>query len=67
MGEGSTKQRGTETTGYLWKGEGWGGVHRVNKMVLQGFSGRKTGNLKEADLGWINGGSKDQDFRWGKI
>ena len=23
---------GTETLGDLWKREGWGGVHRVNKM-----------------------------------
>ena len=29
--------------------------------------GRKAGNLKEVGLGWINGGSKDQDFGWGKI
>jgi len=35
-------------------------------MVRQGLSGRKTGNLKEVGLGWINVGSKDQDFGWGK-
>ena len=31
-GEGRTKQCGTETFGDLWKGEGWGGVHKENKM-----------------------------------
>ena len=31
-GEGRTKQWGTETLGVLWKGEGWGGVHRVYEM-----------------------------------
>ena len=32
---------------------GWGEVHRVNKIVLQGLSGRKAGNLKEVGMGWI--------------
>ena len=45
----------------------YSGVHGVNKMVLQGLSGRTTGNLKEVGLGSINGGRKDQDFGWGKI
>ena len=36
-------------------------------MVLQGLSGRNTGNLKEVRLGWINGDSKVKDFGWGKI
>ena len=31
MGEGRTKQWGTETLGDLWKGEGWGGEHEVYK------------------------------------
>ena len=31
-GEGRTKHWGTETLGDLWKAEGWGVVHRVNKM-----------------------------------
>jgi len=52
----------------LWEGKGWGVVHGVNKMVLQGLSGRKTWNLKEVGLGWIsmvenikvlNGGRKE--------
>ena len=30
VGEGRTKQWGTETLD-MWKGEGLGGVHRVNK------------------------------------
>jgi len=37
------------------------------RYTRQGLSGRKTGNLKEVSLGWINGGRKDQDFGWGKI
>ena len=36
-------------------------------MVLQGLTGRKTGNLKEVGLGWINRDSEDQDFGWKKI
>ena len=65
MGEGRKKQWGTETLGDLWKGEGWGGDHGVNKMDTTGtfrtlhdreLSGRKAGNLKEVGLGWINGG-----------
>ena len=35
-GEGRTKQWGTETFGYLWKGEGWGGEHGVHKMDTTG-------------------------------
>ena len=31
------------------------------------LSGRKTGNLKEVGLGWINGGRKDRGFGWGTI
>ena len=31
---GRTKQWGTETFGDLWKGEGWGGEHVVNKMDI---------------------------------
>ena len=27
-----TKQWGTESLGDLWKGEGWGGEHGVNKV-----------------------------------
>ena len=38
------------------------GMGRGTQVVPQGFSGRKTGNLKEMGLGWINGGRKDQDF-----
>ena len=35
-GRGSTKQWGTKTLGDLWKEEGWGRVHRVNKMDTTG-------------------------------
>ena len=51
MGEGSTKYWGIQRIGHLWKEEGWGRVHGVNKIVLQGLSGKKTGNLKEVGLG----------------
>ena len=34
-------------------------------MVLQGLSRRKT-EFEGGGLGWINGGSKDQDFGWGR-
>ena len=40
---------------------------RVNMVILQGLSGRKTENLKEVGSGLINRGSKDQDFGRGKI
>ena len=36
VGVGRTKQWGTETLGDLWKGEGWGGEHRVYKMDITG-------------------------------
>ena len=35
-GEGRTKQWEAETLGDLWKGEGLGGVHMVNKMDTTG-------------------------------
>ena len=35
-GVGRTKPWQTETLGDLWKGEGWGGVHRVYKMDTTG-------------------------------
>ena len=41
MGEGRTKQWETETLGDLWKGEGWGGVHGVNKMDATGTFRKK--------------------------
>ena len=62
-----TKQWGTETLGDLWMGEGWGGVHGVNKMDTTRTSGRKTRNLKEVGLGWIDRDGKDRGFGWGKI
>ena len=37
------------------------------RWTLQGLTGRKAGNLKEVDLGWINGGRKGRGFGWGKI
>ena len=36
MGEGKTKQCGTETLRDLWKGEGWGGEHGEYKMDITG-------------------------------
>ena len=36
VGEGRKKQWVTEIRGDLWKGEGWGRVHRVNKMDTTG-------------------------------
>ena len=37
------------------------------RWTLQGLSRRKAGNLKEVGLGWINMGTKDRGFGWGKI
>ena len=74
VGEGRKKKCGTEASGDLWKGAGWGGGtqgkqdgHCRDFQVLtrQGLSGRKAGNLKVC-LGWINGGRKDHGFGWGK-
>ena len=76
VGERRTKQCGTETLGDLWKREGWGGVHWVNKMDATGtfrslhdrdLSGKKAENLKEEVFGWISGCRKDRGFGWGKI
>ena len=36
VGEGRTKQWGTEKLGDLWKGEGWGGEHGEYKMDTTG-------------------------------
>ena len=36
VGVGSINQWGTETLGDLWKGEGWGGVHKVYTMDITG-------------------------------
>ena len=57
-GERRTKQWGTETLGDLWKGVGWGGVHRVNKVGLQGLSGPYTAGTfrkesREFEGGWF--------------
>ena len=30
------QHNGEQSLGDLWKGEGWGGVHRVNKMDTTG-------------------------------
>ena len=35
--------------------------------TLQGLSGRKAGNLKEAGMGWITRCRKDRGFGWGTI
>jgi len=70
-GEERTKEWGTEILD-LWKGEGWGGEHGVNKMDTTGtfrtlhdgeLLGKKAWNLKEVGLGWIN----YRGFGWGKI
>ena len=37
------------------------------RWTLQGLSGRKAENLKEAGLGWIDRGRKDRGFGWEKI
>ena len=37
------QEREAQTIGYLWKGEGWGGVHRVNKMYYRDFQEGKQG------------------------
>ena len=73
VGEERIKQWGTETSGDLWKGEGLGGEHGVNRMDSGAFRteydsellGRKAGDLKKVGLGWINGGRKDRGFGWG--
>ena len=65
MGEGRTKQWGTETSGDLWKGEGWDGEHGVNKMDTTGTFRKESRNMKEVGSGWINGGRKDSGFGWG--
>ena len=48
-GVGRTKQWGTETLGDLWKGEGWGGIHGVNKMDT-------TGTFREENREFEGGG-----------
>ena len=50
------------------EGRGMGvGNMGYTRWTLQGLSGRKAGNLKEVDLGWIKGGRKDRGFGWGMI
>ena len=56
------------------RGMGWGtwsqqdGHYRDFQVLkLQGLPGRKAGNLKEVDLGRINGGRIDCGFGSGKI
>ena len=46
-----TKQWGTETIGDLWKGEGWGGVHRVNKMDTTGTFRKKSREFEGGGFG----------------
>ena len=55
----SGEQRHSEICGRERDGVGNMGKRR---WTLQGLSGRKAGNLKEAGLGWINGGRKDRGF-----
>ena len=58
-GEGRKKKKqcGTETSGDLWTGVGWGKVHRVNKISLQGLSGPDmTGTLRKERREFEGGG-----------
>ena len=50
VGKRSTKQWGTETIGYMWKGEGWGRVHRVNKMDITGTFRRENRKFEGVGL-----------------
>ena len=51
MGEGRTKQCGTEILGDLWKGEEWGGVHGVNKMDTTGTFRKESGEFEGGEFG----------------
>ena len=50
MGEGSTKQWGTETLD-LWNGEGWGGVHGEYKMDITGTFRKERREFEGAGYG----------------
>ena len=50
MGEGSTKQWGTETLD-LWKGEGWDGVHGANKMDITGTFRKESRKFERGEFG----------------
>ena len=63
-GQNSGEQRHEEICGRERDGVGNTGNTR---WTLQGLSGRKAWNLKEVDLGWINGGRKYRGFVWQKI
>ena len=63
-GQNSEEQRHYEICGRERDRAGNTGYTR---WTLQGLSGRKAGNLKELDLGWINWGRKDRGFGWGNI
>ena len=61
-------RRSVEGRGMEWGawGKHAGHYRDFQVLILQGLSGRKAGNLKEAGLGWINGSKKDRGFGWGK-
>ena len=49
--ERTIEQWGTDTLGNLWKGEGWGGVHRVNKMDTTGTCRKESREFEVDGLG----------------
>ena len=51
MGEGSTKQWGTETLGDLWMGEKWGSVHGLNMMDTIGTFRKESREFEGGGLG----------------
>ena len=51
MGEGSTKRWGIDTLGDLWKGEGWGRVHAVNKMDTTGTFRKESREYERGGFG----------------
>ena len=53
--------------GDLWKGEGLGREHGVNKMDITGTFRKENREIEGGGFGWINGGRKDRGFGWGKI
>ena len=60
-----TKQWGTETLGYLWKGEEWGREHGVYKMDITGTFKKESREFEGDELGWIIGVEKIEDLDGG--
>ena len=48
---GRTKQRGTKTSGDLWKGEGWGGEHGGYKMDITGTIKKESREVEGGGFG----------------